>query len=188
MNEVFSTENQRRPSDAPQSGGHLLSLPKILTRGRLNSVLTRPIEGLAASPLAQVFNPLPVCDDAPDSKAGPQGISFGPATRRRLTSTQPYQKSPSEHSQLHSNQMKKFPNVDDIDDSPHQGNTQAVTHKPNSALTATKVKANEFQDDASDKGVQVTMMRRLDEIEQRQERIEDLLFRISQSIGVTRKH
>jgi hypothetical protein len=85
--------------------------------------------------------------------------------------------------------MKKFPTVDDIDDSPHQGNTQFMAHGPNSsALKATKVKANEFQDDASDKGVQVTMMRRLDEIEQRQERIEDLLFRISQSIGVTRKH
>jgi len=85
--------------------------------------------------------------------------------------------------------MKKFPTVDDIEDSPHQRNTQSVAHGPNiSALTATRVKANEFQDDASDRAVQATMMRRLDEIEQRQERIEDLLFRISQSIGVTRKH
>lgn len=184
-NETYAVENQPRSSDAPLSGGSPL---KIITRGRLNSVLNRPTDGFVASPLAQVFNPLPVGDDASDSKTGPQGISFGPATRRRMTSIQPHQSSLLDHGKIHSNQMKAFPTISD-NNTPHQEKTRDASHKSKElSVKATRVETDEFQDDADDIGMQMTMMKRLDEIEQRQERIEDLLFRISQCIGVTEDH
>ncbi|KAI0644236.1 hypothetical protein C8Q79DRAFT_974910 [Trametes meyenii] len=93
------------PSASPDRNQALPQLPApqphhiALPRTRVNSVLTRGLElaQSASSPLAQIFQPLVVDDDLAaeersQSDAGTPGasgaaaISYGPATRRRLSS------------------------------------------------------------------------------------------------------
>ncbi|KAI0351934.1 hypothetical protein OH77DRAFT_843965 [Trametes cingulata] len=88
---------QAGPSSSPQQAPGHIPLP----RARVNSVVARGLElaQSASSPLAQIFQPLVVDDDAADEvtqsdgatsggggATGAAAISYGPATRRRLSS------------------------------------------------------------------------------------------------------
>ncbi|KAI0629114.1 hypothetical protein C8Q77DRAFT_1161302 [Trametes polyzona] len=91
------SQSQQQPTQAPPG-----QIP--LPRQRVNSILTRGLElaQSASSPLAQIFQPLIVDDDlvppgdeqtpsegamsGPSATSGAPVISYGPATRRRLSS------------------------------------------------------------------------------------------------------
>lgn len=97
------------PSTTPQSQPQSLQPPVHiqLPRPRVNSIITRGLDmaQAAASPLAQIFQPLIVDDDLIPEEQGPESanntpgpaghgngggppalVSYGPATRRRLMS------------------------------------------------------------------------------------------------------
>ncbi|KAI1793525.1 hypothetical protein LXA43DRAFT_971864 [Ganoderma leucocontextum] len=103
------------PSSSPQSQTQLAQPPQPIHRPRINPLVTRGLDIVqaAASPLAQIFQPLIVDDDmileeparepvdgAPASHGdGSDGapsalVSYGPATRRRLTSMHVPQAAP----------------------------------------------------------------------------------------------
>ncbi|KAH9074723.1 hypothetical protein EDB83DRAFT_2218747 [Lactarius deliciosus] len=81
-------------------------------RHRVASVLNRPVDPMAqASPLAQLFQPL-IVDEAIPEDAYPQagtreGVSYGPATRRRLSSGTMLQKTaPANRENENENRVK----------------------------------------------------------------------------------
>ncbi|KAF8906298.1 hypothetical protein CPB84DRAFT_1726501 [Gymnopilus junonius] len=181
-------QNQRRLSGASSRKGRpsVPSSPPKAVRPRLTSILNR---GENFSPLAQVFSPV-VEENREAGMPGTSlahGVVYGPATRRRLTSMQSVQRpAPPDafNGHSHSN-VKFFPNITDKS-SPEQGlpiprsRSQDPYHaQPPS--TATEVK--EVEDDTGETVEQSEIMKRLQEIERRQERIEGLLGQIASSIG-----
>ncbi|KAH9840257.1 uncharacterized protein C8Q71DRAFT_483332 [Rhodofomes roseus] len=73
-------------SERPASGPSSIPLP----RHRLNSLVTRGLDNVqsVASPLAQVFQPFVVEDENDPEQEGGALVSYGPASRRRLSSMQ----------------------------------------------------------------------------------------------------
>jgi len=158
-----SSPNQRRPSGASHHREHL---SKIIPRARLSSS-GHPPDFQSTSPLAQVFNPILDVN----TRLEP-GISFGPATRRRVTSTPPSQmQTPERQYQLPSSRERgsPSPNHDDENESLSKG---------------TIIKAG----DELENGLDISIIQRLDAMEQRHQRIEDLLLQLSQSVSGKGSH
>lgn len=141
------------------------------------------------SPLAQIFQPLVVDDDvvADMPQHSPQPlVSFGPASRRRLSSmtqhrrdggnghsgTSP-QKTPSKDGGLFGS-LKRFPGMssdDQIAESP-----SSMSSMRSKQPTASDVMEGEAESGGVD--------RRMDEIERTQKKIEKLLEKIAESLDV----
>ena len=167
-NDGSSTRNQRRPSF--QKGGAVTGIPFR----RFNTT----ISAQSGSPLAQVFNPLVVGDNIEDSGsslAAQPVVSYGPLSRRRITSTQKRPVEPSD--QAHSTQLNRFPTISPPEHGILRSRSQDRTLKS---------KASNISDDEQHPQQQSEFMQRLDDIEKRQERIEVLLTQISQSISSDR--
>ncbi|KAF9006151.1 hypothetical protein BDQ17DRAFT_1389716 [Cyathus striatus] len=145
------------------SNGSQEAPPRPILRPRINSSVSR-VDSFA-SPLAQVFQPLMVDEDIPeeteDSQPGPSGISYGPASRRRLLSLQTNQRRPHEISN----------SAWGIAGARHQ----TATHSTIDTLSEAGIQ---------DAYTSVDLKMRLDDIEKRQERIESLLTRIASSLQV----
>lgn len=163
-----SSRGQRRPSGGSNRREHL---SKIIPRARLSSSVHHPPEFQSTSPLAQVFNPIL---DA-NTRLEP-GISFGPATRRRVTSMPPSQlQTPERQHQLQTfpssrERESPSPNHDDENESLSKG---------------TIIKAG----DELGNGLDFSIIQRLDAMEQRHQRIEELLLQLSQSVsGIKTSH
>jgi len=156
-------------------------------RTRLNSAVGRGVDAMQSlpSPLAQVFQPLVVDDNMPEtinSAAGPAGpisISYGPASRRRVSSMQSmkqWRHPESLINQAQANAMKKFPPksspVDQsaLSESPGEGDSPLTEQKPpmDTAETA-NVGVPEW-------------IKRIERMEKQQERIENLLVQIIKDI------
>ncbi|KAF9530419.1 hypothetical protein CPB83DRAFT_850884 [Crepidotus variabilis] len=194
-NDGFSVQQQqqqqRRFSNSSSRRGRPFapaSPPKALPpRMRLQSVVNRMPDAQYVSPLAQIYNPLFVEEEtASDSASGPAGISFGPATRRRLTSTA-YQRrqTPEQPSQIRAVEMKKFPSLgENIHSPPMQDSrrSRSQEHRKPILHTAAEIKALETEDSASG-NLPIGLLERLESLEKRQERIESLLQQISSSLG-----
>ncbi|KAH9040379.1 hypothetical protein EDB85DRAFT_2173174 [Lactarius pseudohatsudake] len=136
-------------------------------RHRVASVLNRPVDPMAqASPLAQLFQPL-IVDEAIPEDAYPQtgtreGVSYGPATRRRLSSGTMLQKTAPANRE----------NENEHVSSP--GERSGLLWEPETA--------EETQEEDSALG-SLEWARRLDSIEKRQKRMEDLLSDILAAVG-----
>lgn len=157
-------------------------------RARLSSAVSRGIDTAQnfASPLAQVFKPLVVHDNSPESispAAGPTGpivISYGPASRRRVSSMQSLQRRHPESliNQAQANVLKRLPPMS----SPVE--QSALSESPDhireeSPLTERKSLMDTMvTDDAGG----ADWKRRMDRMEKRQERIEDLLVQLTKDI------
>ncbi|KAH8983178.1 hypothetical protein EDB86DRAFT_3106522 [Lactarius hatsudake] len=136
-------------------------------RHRVASVLNRPVDPMAqASPLAQLFQPL-IVDEAIPEDAYPQagtreGVSYGPATRRRLSSGTMLQRTAPANRE----------NEIEIVSSP--GERSGLLWEPETA--------EETQEEDSALG-SLEWARRLGSIEKRQKRMEELLSDILAAVG-----
>jgi len=153
--------------------------------------MNRGGEGQAFSPLAQVFNPLVVEDDVMREPYLSPGVSYGPATRRRPLSIQPSQRRPQPDplsTPSQSNQLKKFHHTSDKDSPPGPGfigSPSQERHAVDHAMTAAEVK--DMEDNMNGDLQQSAIMKRLDDMEKRQERIESLLQDLSHNISTITK-
>lgn len=147
-------------------------------RGRLASILSRGLDTAQqfASPLAQVFQPLIVDDDIPEepngeSPSSPPGVSYGPASRRRLMSMQSLgQRRPQDLVQNSNpaNAVKRVPSSGN-----GQGNVDQPSDSGNPPATAGEVK--EMEENRPDLP---EWTERLDAIEKQQGKIEGLLMQL----------
>ncbi|KAF8239383.1 receptor-activated Ca2+-permeable cation channel [Tricholoma matsutake] len=193
-------DSQQQPQASPNSqplpspsfaGPNTPSTPSNMSptpRARLSSAVSRGIDTAQnfASPLAQVFKPLVVHDNSPETispAAGPTGpivISYGPASRRRVSSMQSLQRRHPESliNQAQANVLKRLPPMS----SPVE--QSALSESPDhireeSPLTERKSLMDTMvTDDAGG----ADWKRRMDRMEKRQERIEDLLVQLTKDI------
>ena len=190
-NDDFSIRNQRRLSGASMRRGRALSPPKSTTRARLDSTINRGSESHTFSPLAQVFNPLVVEGDVTREPYVSPGISYGPATRRRPLSIQPSQRRPQPDplsTPVQSIQLKRFHKTSDKDSPPGHGFMRSPgqdEHAVDHAMTAAEIK--DMEDNTNGDLQQSAIMKRLDTMEKRQERIESLLQDLSHNISLITK-
>lgn len=178
------------PPPQPQSS----SPPRAIPRLRLNSVVNRGVDATAFSPLAQVFQPLVVDEDPFKATANnaanasgslfPLGISYGPASRRRLTSIQSMHRGAHEplQTQLQLNTGKKFPLIGRGSPKDREGPFKRDISLERMPETVTEVKEQEGASGTNNPG-EVQWLERLTQIEQRQARIEDLLSQIAKNVG-----
>ncbi|KAI0305818.1 hypothetical protein B0F90DRAFT_1923547 [Multifurca ochricompacta] len=158
-----SNNYSRMPS---QSSMKPDSSPGRQGRHRVTTMLNRPGETMVqASPLAQLFQPL-IMDEVIPEDAQPQtgtreGISYGPVTRRRLSSGTTLQ--------------KMFPSS--------RENESAIVQSPEDRSEALwePETAEETEEKESTLG-SLEWARRLDSIEKRQKRIEELLHEVLSGI------
>ena len=177
-----SSRSQRRPSG--DSHRRELHLSKMVPRVRLSSSVNHAPEfqstsPIAPSPLAQVFNPVLDGNTRLQPDKRPRGISFGPATRRRVSSLPLSQIQASERQeQPDQNQLQTFP-------SRESGSPSSIhdDDENESRSTGTITKAG---DELENGGLDLTIIQRLDAMERRHQRIEDLLLQISQSVSGTK--
>ncbi|KAL0575972.1 hypothetical protein V5O48_006006 [Marasmius crinis-equi] len=194
----------------------------IPPRARVNSVLNRGAE-LAhsfTSPLAQIYQPLivddiPASDDSYTSQqpqvSGSPGrgpaplISYGPASRRRLSSiqgihrrtTSDMQRVVSPSQGLHRSQSQRkpspssvtgvtvFPSVEEAADK-SEDDKKVLTESP-PPMTSPLPTVGQVLEDMDADSAQMRWNKRLDQMEQRQQRIESLLEKIAEDIAASRK-
>ncbi|TFK39792.1 hypothetical protein BDQ12DRAFT_722005 [Crucibulum laeve] len=172
-----------RPTQAPAD-----SPPRPIPRPRVHSVLVRTADSSQnfPSPLAQVFQPLVVDEDIPEEEsedtatAAPSGVSYGPASRRRLASIQSMHKRPGDSllTQVQSNVMKRFP-VMGKGSPPHD----ILSRSPDALPMADRLASGETKVETEDNITEMGQWtKRLEEIERRQGRIEILLTQIADNI------
>ncbi|KAF4610858.1 hypothetical protein D9613_007044 [Agrocybe pediades] len=186
-NDGFSVLNHRRLSGASSRGGRpnvQTSPPKNIARARLNSIMTR---AEAYSPLAQVFNPLLLEDDHAReannaSSSTTTGVSYGPASRRRLTSIHTGQHRRVTHDGLMQSMQKKFPVMNDKSSPPDRAFLRSRSHERYTSPSSTAGEIKDAEDNSGEDPNSAMIINRLEEMERRQVRIEELLTQISQNL------
>ncbi|TFK53419.1 hypothetical protein OE88DRAFT_1655542 [Heliocybe sulcata] len=190
-----SNGSHGQPSTSAGSAG---GAPAI--RQRINSLVNKGAEAAHGftSPLAQIFQPLVVDEEPahePEQLFNPPGpahlVSFGPATRRRLTSiTQGHRRSTTEphiYSQQSPVSPKKFPGglsetrgslfSQPLSESPGQGEGEEE-HEPTE--TASQIEENEGPSGQGHESGD--WLKRLDQMDERQRRIEEMLVQLTQTL------
>lgn len=176
-NDGFSIRNQWQTSGK----GKAMAVPF----GRFNPIMSAQLN----SPLAQVYHPVVVDDIAedpsnPDSSAQPV-ISYGPATRRRFTST--HRRPVELFDQAQSTQLRRFPTTpmnNNRVSPPENGILRSRSQDRYHKMQLSTTPASKVSDVSDGEHSQRSeFMQRLDDIERRQERIESLLTQISQNIS-----
>jgi hypothetical protein len=153
-------------------------------RARLSSAVSRGADAMQnfTSPLAQVFKPLAVHENMPETinpatgPAGPVAVSYGPASRRRVSSMHSTQwrhpESLVHHTQA--NALKRFsPKSSPVEQS-------ALSESPDHARVVSPLTERKPSLDTEYVGSDWTS--RMDQMEKRQQRIEDLLIQLSKDI------
>ncbi|KAG6919506.1 hypothetical protein DXG01_005096 [Tephrocybe rancida] len=194
------SERPRRRSS--QTAG---AQPAPMARTRLYSIMHRGNEAAQSfvSPLAQVFQPLVVDEAIPEEPMDkaesslvsrkatspvpvPAAVSYGPASRRRMSSMPGLrsQQQPSSPPLLHQLQTRKFPMLSKSSSPPagtFMRSPDRITEAepPSSPETASRA-MEESQANHAMGGVAIE--RRLEEMEKRQERIEELLMQIAKDV------
>ena len=143
------------------------------------------------SPLAQVYNPVvvDVDDNTTEDPSNPGNstlpiISYGPATRRRFTSTQ---RRPVElPDQAVSTQLKRFPSIPTTNykvSPPEHGILRSRSQDRNLRKQRSTALQSTMSDISNGELQESAFMQRLDAIERSQAKIESLLTQISQNIN-----
>ena len=181
-NSDLSRASHPQSSSAPKHEQHAGASSSVLApRHRLTSLVTRGVEVVqgAASPLAQIFQPLVFDDDLHDDSHSHETnvVSYGPASRRRLSSMQWRNQPSSEASGLQSTALRRFP-TQGSHDSRYRATSapEPVSESPDSRTQPAET-AEQIEEEGP-----TTMEIRLREIEGRQRRIEDLLVQRSERI------
>lgn len=183
----ISQMSHRRPSERRSSASSTTSHPPhsgrrdpspvpASPRQRLNSVVNRGVEvaHTFTSPLAQIFQPLVVDEEIPEetepsSLQIPSGVSYGPATRRKISLMQRSPAADSAASLAH-----RFPTMGNHKGMSEDDHLSAdVDSGPRGPETAEQV-----QEEESATGGTAQWTKRLETLEQGQKRIEDLLTQL----------
>jgi len=174
---------QLRPPSPQRTTGHIRqSSTPIQLRRRINSSLNKP--DMMHSPLAQFFQPLMVDDEVFEEAEGdddnggggglsqPPIISYGPATRRRLMSTQSTLRHQSESSApIPVVPRRPFPVID---------TRQETLDGPLAASLERHIStAEEVEESNEEEGGMTEWLKRMGKMEERQKRIEDLLIQLT---------
>ncbi|KAJ3926134.1 MAG: hypothetical protein NXY57DRAFT_1029947 [Lentinula lateritia] len=222
QNRPFANQNHLTPGGGPSSssqdqlGG---SQPHpIPPRTRLNSIMSRGMEAAQSftSPLAQIYQPLVVDDDLPLASdesldqvpSVPQGgaplISYGPTTRRRLSSMQGVHRrntsdvgllrqsnnnlgTPNRHLQHVQQQQQRsqqnFPSMQEV----MSGADGVISESPPGQSPSSRggldiPTAGQIQEEEGSAGGASQWSERLAKLEERQERIENLLEGIARDL------
>jgi len=164
---IGSNTHSRIPS---QSSRRPDASPGPQTRLRVIPPLNRPAETMAyASPLAQLFHPL-IVDDAIPEDAQPnagtrEGVSYGPLSRRRLSSATTLQR---------------------MFTSSREGDNAIVQSPDQRSEALWEPETAEETGEKEETLGSLEWARRLDSIEKRQQRIEELLHEVVSGIRVER--
>lgn len=173
--------------------------PPKLSRPRLDSMVTRGFDGQTYSPLAQIYNPFLVDDDILEepgqtgSNYNPtsahSAVSYNPVARRRLAPIQSnVQKRPAMSlnsaipSQPQGVPLRKFPTTGDkLAASPEPIAMQRSRSTERGTQLAQSF-TNYSESEDHHEPDHTLLLKRMDDMEQRQQRIELLLLDISQSL------
>ncbi|KAH7870618.1 uncharacterized protein C8R40DRAFT_634001 [Lentinula edodes] len=222
QNRLFANQTHLTPGGGPSSssqdqlGG---SQPHpIPPRTRVNSIMSRGMEAAQSftSPLAQIYQPLVVDDDLPLASdesldqvpSVPQGgaplISYGPTTRRRLSSMQGAHRrntsdvgllrqsnnnlgTPNRHLQHVQQQQQRsqqnFPSMQEV----MSGADGVISESPPGQSPSSRggldiPTAGQIQEEEGSAGGASQWSERLAKLEERQERIENLLEGIARDL------
>ncbi|KAH7890816.1 hypothetical protein F5I97DRAFT_1838990 [Phlebopus sp. FC_14] len=181
-------------SSPPRTTDHIRqSSAPIALRRRVNSSVNRP--DVLQSPLAQVFQPVIVDDEIPEEHIfdgeGPGGdllqppaipvplVSYGPASRRRLTSMQStYRRAMDPPLSVPVIPRRPpLPVIDTRRESLMAGPISASPDQQPGLATA-----EQLEESIEDRGGSLEWMKKMEQMEQRQRRIEDLLMQISANL------
>lgn len=184
-----------RQPPSPQKDGRQQSDAVPLPRQRVNSVLNRGAEMAHnfASPLAQIFQPLVLDMGMGDDMAEdeqPQdmrdAISYGPATRRRLTSIARRPTTVEQHSSPHpppATALRRFPTAAAArPQSPSFGTPISESPDQHADPGSPSETAGQAEEKESTLG-NMQWMKRLDEMDARQKRMEEMLLRIVKGLN-----
>jgi len=187
----FEVQRQRRvipiprprpsPSFTSQNTPPSPSNMPASARARLGSVVPKSIDAVQTltSPLAQVFQPLVVDDNVPETtkpSTGPISISYGPATRRRVSSMQSTRpRYPESLNQAQTNAMKRFP------PKPSPAEQSVLMQNLEERGESPSMERKDTAETGNDVGI-INWMRRMEQMETRQERIESLLIQMAKDI------
>lgn len=180
QNSTHRRPSSNGPESSPRKSNH--RDPSPLSPGqRVNSVLNRgtDITQNFLSPLAQIFQPLAMNDDIqedaepePSHLGIPDGVSYGPASRRRHSAMQ---RSPAADSAT--NVAYRYPSMGTQHE--NQGHLSIGPEvDPSQREPET---AEEVQEEESAAGGVMQWAKRLKNLEQGQKRIEDLLIQLSKT-------
>jgi len=169
----------------PRASGHTRQTSgPVQLRMNVNSHLHRP--DVLQSPLAQVFMPVVVDDDIPEDSSDRGSLhpsdghvlSYGPASRRRLGSMQHHtaRRTTDSSSQTPSAfQRAPFLSIDTEPETLGQGLLSiSPGRQPLPSSTAEQLEEN-----IEESGGMTELVRRMKDMEERQQRIEDLLIQLS---------
>lgn len=169
------------PKSSHQKSGRRDPSP-VLPQQRVNSMLHRGTEVATTftSPLAQIFQPLVVDNDIFGEDAEPEpsrlgipgGVSYGPASRRRLSVKQ----RSAAAADSATNTIQRFSSIGS-----YRGNQEGQLFPSLDAdpsLTEPET-AEEVQEEESSAGGMIQWAKRLQSLEEGQKRIEDLLIGLS---------
>ncbi|KAF9240653.1 hypothetical protein BU15DRAFT_73884 [Melanogaster broomeanus] len=185
---------QVRPPSPSRTPSHIrqISAPIPLHR-RVNSSISRP--DVIPSPLAQVFQPLIMDDEIPeeaivDGNGGgggilsPPVISYGPATRRRLTSMQSmFRRQTDLSAPTPIVRRRPFPVIDTRQETLAGSLSSSPEQQPGMAFET----AEQVEEDSEQNGGMTEWLRRMGQMEERQKRIEDLLIQLNSKVQSAKK-
>ncbi|KAK0467002.1 uncharacterized protein EV420DRAFT_1636034 [Desarmillaria tabescens] len=172
---------------------HPPSQPFPIARTRVNSILNRNFETAQSftSPLAQIFQPLVLDEDpvADENHSPPHLVSFGPASRRRLSSMHQHRRGTTDgghghHSPTHQ-RSQEGSNLKRTD-----GGSGPLTESPPAATSMSSPKDSSFTSLQTAAAVEEAdsggYWKKFEELEARQARMEKLLEKIAHSLKVKR--
>ncbi|KAG5339463.1 hypothetical protein C0989_004149 [Termitomyces sp. Mn162] len=198
------SEGFRRMSLGPAQHTQLPHSPQItMSRLRSNSLMPRGLEGAQnfVSPLAQVFSPLVVVDrpipeesdqadeDKTPSSSSPMppptAVSYGPASRRRISMVSlrgQRPASPPHRQQVKLRKFSTFPKSSSPPRMPLLHSPEAIEEPDPESPASPEVVTEALVERRGEHPDSIVLERRLDEMEKRQERIEELLKQIARDI------
>lgn len=167
----------------PRASGHTRqSSGPAQLRVNVNSHLHRP--DVLQSPLAQIFMPAVTDDDIPEDTSDRGSLhpsdchvlSYGPASRRRLGSMQhTARRTTDSSSQTPALQRAPFLSIDSEPETQGEGLlSMSPSRQPVPSPTA-----EEIEENMEESGGMTELVHRMKDMEERQQRIEDLLIQLS---------
>jgi len=139
------------------------------------------------SPLAQIYQPLVVDDDLRDDQAAeltqPNMVSYGPASRRRLSSMHRFPPAaPLDMRRSGSRGQHAFP----VQESPRSIGDVKQGRAGGESPMSTPEPASQALEDEGGTGSTLQLITRLSRIEERQKRLEDLILQLTSDLKASK--
>lgn len=182
-----SSVQSKASKDAPEGAMSPTKAVQAVREG-LSSALSKGAEMASTftSPLAQIYQPLVVDDDLLEEQAPEQStpnlVSYGPATRRRLSSMHRF--PPMAPLDMRRNGSRGQHLLSDVplEESPGSFGEAKRAQRGGEATPSTPEPASQVYEDEGGAGSTPQLVVRLTRIEERQKRLEDLIMQLSSDI------